>query len=417
MNNPRCISFWILVFAGTFLIAQPQPGDVFREYHWFNDVDECDRSLRVGGRLDYRLTGNALPVNAEGKIVPEFDVTLQHALKAELVVEKMLCHGGTEGLRVSLNGFAPLPFPESPHILKPQSDYAHHFNGVIPVDLSLLKEGRDNSFAFEVDTAGHWWPQNLVYGMVLRIYYDPSVILERTKIMVPVSGDRIGREVRIVLEHPDPDQVQGIDLVGYYEDADLEGEGLYRQWHYAYHKGEIYNHIASLEQSGDRYSWDTEWLPEQKEKMKLAAFVHLKNGYSYMSEAVEDLVLERSGYSVERCKPYMRPKHWYTRNGEFSERFQLKGDLSHIKEAKLVFRSWSPGYFNGIYINNFLVFLKEGPTYAYFQHDIPLEPHVLIEGENILKTGMTPRYHGQMVHGVEIQWPGIMVLVKYDEPK
>jgi hypothetical protein len=409
-----CISLYLLCFV-LALHAQPASGDVFREYTWFNKVDECDFSLRVGGRLDYRLTGNALPVNAEGKIQPDFDVKLEHARKAELVVEKMLCHEGTEGLRVSVNGNTPLPFPDSPHIPSPQSAYAHHYNGIIPVDLSILKEGRNNCFVFDVDTAGHWWPQNLVYGMVLRIYYDPSSVTGRSEIIAPASGDTMGREVEIALEHTDPEQVQGIDIVGYYEDADLEGDGLYRQWHYAYHKGKIYNHIGSLEPLKEPYTWNTEWIPDQNEPMKLAAFVHLKNGYTYMTDAVKDLVLDRPGYSVELCKPYQRPRHWFTRNGEFGERFQVKGDIAKITEARLVFRSWSPGYFNGIYINDFLVFIKEGPNYAYFEHHIPIETHVLEAGENMLKTGMTPKYHGQMVHGAEIQWPGIMVLIKYEE--
>ncbi|MFH0758210.1 MAG: hypothetical protein V2B15_13065 [Bacteroidota bacterium] len=61
---------------------------------------------------------------------------------------------------------------------------------------------------------------------------------------------------------------------------------------------------------------------------------------------------------------------------------------------------------------------KEGPKYDYFQHDIPVpDLHVFQQGENILKTGKTPLYHGQMVHGVEVQWPGIMLLLKYDRNK
>jgi hypothetical protein len=81
----------------------------------------------------------------------------------------------------------------------------------------------------------------------------------------------------------------------------------------------------------------------------------------------------------------------------------------------MVFKSWSPGYFNGIYINDFLVFINEGPKYNYFVHNIAVEDlHVFAPGKNILKTGKTPLYHGKMVHGVEIQWPGIMILIKYD---
>jgi hypothetical protein len=162
------------------------------------------------------------------------------------------------------------------------------------------------------------------------------------------------------------------------------------------------------------FKWNTEWLPDQDEYMKVAAFIHRNDGYIYMTEAVDSLKLERHWISVELCKPYRRPKGWFTRNGEFEERFQIKGDLKQAVEAKMVFRTWSPGYFNGIYLNDFLVFTKEGPKYDYYEHHIPLKDlQVLQQGENKLRTGKTPLYQGQMVHGVEVQWPGIMVLIKY----
>jgi hypothetical protein len=250
--------------------------------------------------------------------------------------------------------------------------------------------------------------------MILRIYYDPIVVASRSQITIPANGDHIGMKAKVEFDHPDQKQVQKIDLAGYYEDADLEGDGLYQKWHYAYHTTEIYNHVESLELLKTSTTWNTEWLPDQDSPMKLAAFIHLKNGYSYMTEAVEGLQLDRPGYSVELCKPYQRPKDWFTREGEFSERFQVKGDPDKISEAKMVFRTWSPGYFNGIFINDFVVFIKEGPKYDYYLHDISIETHVLKQGENKLKTGKTPLYHGEMVHGAEVQWPGIMLKIKYN---
>jgi len=32
---------------------------------------------------------------------------------------------------------------------------------------------------------------------------------------------------------------------------------------------------------------------------------------------------------------------------------------------------------------------------------------------SIVKTGLTPEHNGQMVHGMEVNWPGIMVLIQY----
>ena len=404
----------LILIAFSSAMAQPLPGDLYKEYLWHNASGDCYGALRVGGSLDYQLIEKADNYQGDGMISPPFLVDLEHAIKAELVVEKMLCHEGTEGLRVSINGKEPVRLPEPAHIPKPQSSYAHHFNTIVPVEVADLKQGTGNTFQFEVDTAGHWWPQNLVYGMILRVYYDPSTLEERGKVQA-VEGGVLGLENRIKVGIPANQKVEKIDLVGFYDGADLEGDGLYRQWHYSYHKCQIYNHIGTITKAPYTLNWNTEWIPDQKEKVRLAAFVHQTDGYIYMTEPVSNLELKRPGISVELCKPYQRPKGWFTRKGEFSERFQIKGNLDKAVEAKMVSRTWSPGYFNGIYINDFLVFTKEGPKYDYFEHHIPLEElHSLQEGENILKTGKTPMYSGVMVHGVEVQWPGIMLLIKYN---
>lgn len=410
----RKILTLFLLALSLLTFAQPVPGELFKEYAWYNEGGDGNGALRVGGRLDYQLTGKVQPCLVDGLIVPGFEIDLASVLRAELVIEKMLCHGDTEGLRVSMNGFDPITLPEAEHLIKPQSAYAHHYNAVVPVDLASLKAGSGNSFLFEVDTAGHWWPQNMVYGMILRVYYNSAVLAERGAITQPREGETLGEINQVTYQAAPDEEVRKIDFVGYYEDVDLEGDGLYRQWHYAYHKCDIYNHIGTSI-STYSFEWNTEWLPDQVEEMKLAAFIHRSDGYIYMTEAVEGLTLERSGLSVELCKPYRRPKGWFTRNGVFEERFRIEGDLEKMVEAKMVFRTWSPGYFNGIYINDFIVFVKEGPTYEYYQHDIPVKRYTLKTGENILKTGLTPLYPEGMVHGAEVQWPGIMLLVKYKD--
>ena len=69
---------------------------------------------------------------------------------------------------------------------------------------------------------------------------------------------------------------------------------------------------------------------------------------------------------------------------------------------------------NGVYINGRKVFDKEGPKYQYYAHRVTLDDVSLFkQGVNVLKTGMTPKVNGNMVHGMEVNWPGIMVLVQY----
>jgi hypothetical protein len=147
------------------------------------------------------------------------------------------------------------------------------------------------------------------------------------------------------------------------------------------------------------------WVLENRTTSRLTVF----------TDAVKDLTLERGGFSVELCKPYGVPKKWVTRSGEREQRFRVSGDLSRAVAAKLVWCSWSPGYMEGVYLNDHKVFDREGPRYASFVHRVPLEDlSVLRPGENVLRTGKTPKYDGKMVHGMEVNWPGIMLLIQYE---
>ncbi len=69
---------------------------------------------------------------------------------------------------------------------------------------------------------------------------------------------------------------------------------------------------------------------------------------------------------------------------------------------------------NGVFLNDYLVIGREGRRYYYHEHKTGLDFNgVVLQGENIIRTGRTPRYWGRMVHGMEVQWPGIMLLVRY----
>jgi len=67
--------------------AEPRPGDVFRESLWTKTDGDAGGTLRVGGRLGYGVGPVTLP--------QELDLT--DAIRAEVVIEKLLCHDGTRG--------------------------------------------------------------------------------------------------------------------------------------------------------------------------------------------------------------------------------------------------------------------------------------------------------------------------------
>ncbi len=103
--------------------------------------------------------------------------------------------------------------------------------------------------------------------------------------------------------------------------------------------------------------------------------------------------------------------------GEKQERFTVTGDLGKAVAAQLVWSSWSPGYMRGISINGTQVFDAEGPRYQYYFHRANIDNLSAFKpGVNTLTTGKTPLINGQMVHGMEVNWPGIMVLIQYYHP-
>ena len=402
--------------------AAPVPGDVFREYIWWNGQGDAGGSLRVGGKQGEEHPDRGWAhdyINAPVALSQDFD--LEHAIGAEVIIEKILCHDGTKGLAIEVNGNPWVAIPEAQAIPYPQWDYQHHIYPVVPIPLSFLKSGSGNRFRMRVDAEHPWkWPQNLVYGVHFRVYYDPAKKPHPTgRIISPASGARLGRSVRLEVEAASPvGQIKQVDYIGHYEDVNYEGDGLYAQWHYHFFHGKITNHIGSARQAPWQATWDTSWVPDQPQPMAVAARITDGSGLIFVTPAVTDLTFDREGLSVELCKPYDIPERWVTRSGEGSEHFRVAGDLSNAVAARLVWSSWSPGYMRGVSINGVKVFDSEGPHYQYYFHRVPVSrTDVFKPGVNTLTTGKTPLIDGKMVHGMEVNWPGIMVLIQYEDAK
>jgi len=398
------------------------PGDVFREYLWWNEKGDAGGSFRVGGRYgdEYPDRGWAHDyINAAVTLDHDFD--LDQTIRAEVVLEKILCHDSTRGLAIEVNGHPWIRIPEAEAIPYPPWEYQHHIYPVVPVPLAFLKAGGGNQFRLRVSPESSWkWPQNLIYGVHFRVYYDPAKKPHPVgRIATPPSGAKLGRSVPLEIETAEPaDRIRQVDYVGQYEDVNYEGDGLYVRWHYHFFHGQILHHLGTAQEAPYRATWDTSWVPDQKQPMALAARIVGKDGLIYMTEAAAGLNFDRAGLSVELCKPYDIPKKWVTRTSEKGEHFVVTCDLGKAVAAQIAWSSWSPGYMNGVSINGTKVFDAEGPRYAYFFHRVNVgDLSVLKPGVNTLTTGKTPLVNGKMVHGMEVNWPGIMVLIQYGDRK
>lgn len=408
--------WWIGVAIGLLLCqtvaAQPVPGDVFRDYRWFHEEGDAGQAMRVGSR-------ETTTFPKSGSAQWPFELDLEGAVKAEIVAEKVLCHDGTTGLAIQINDSDWFYFPEASQIPAPQAMYQHHTYPVLRVPLSVFKPGSGNQFRMCVDRKHPWnWPQNLINGLHIRVYYDPEKKAHPSGAITSLKqGASLGDNVKLTVDASSPNgDIAGVDYVGLYEDVNLEGDGVYRQWHYLYFHGRLMHHIGSSKTPPFEVNWDTTWIPDQDEPIHIAARITDSMGLTYQTEAIARLVLERMRRTVELCRPYDVPRKWVTRDGEKTESFDLLGDLGRARSAQLVWSSWSPGYMRGISINGTQVFDREGPHYQTCYHRVDLDDLTAFRsGRNELTTGITPKINGNMVHGMEVNWPGIMVLIQYEK--
>ncbi len=398
--------------------GEPSPGDVFREYmhtHWYGDAGGA---IRVGGKQgeSYPDRGSDFGyINTPREFNHKID--LEHATHAEVFVEKILSHNGTTGLAISWNNSAWIPLDPPSTLPSNAEDYYHHTIIEAPVGLEVLRGDGSDTFRLRVSPQQDWnWPQHLIYGVHLRVYYDPAKKQHAAPAITTLkAGCVIGRSVQLGVEVADaPRRIDKVEYIGKYTNVNWFGDGQYHRWQYFYYRGRLIHHIGSSVTRDFAVHWDTSWIPDQETPITVAARVIDDDGLIVMTPAVTNLKLARPDLSVELCKPEQVPDNWVTRNGEHTMQTSISGNLDQAIAARLAWSSWSPGYMNGLSINGAQAIASEGPRYRYFDHFVPVDDlSILRPGTNQITTGKTPLHDGKMVHGMEVNWPGIQLLIQY----
>ncbi|MGB6152938.1 MAG: VCBS repeat-containing protein [Pricia sp.] len=392
-------------------------GMLFKEHSWVPEkVSDSGKFLRVGGKAGYEMDKDHFPADAHsgGMILLSFDIDLKNATAAEVIVERVQSHEDTKNLRIQFNEGAPIPLPEPATIPEPATDYMFHTNVRVPVPVTTLNEGTTNAFRLRVDPEQSWnWPQNIIYGITLRIYYTNTSDNAVAKIAGLQDGDSLGTEVKLSLTGDQLSKIAKVEYIGLYEDVNLQGDGKYRQWQYRYHRALLESHIGTSETAPFAVNWDTAWIPDQAEPIKITARVTRNNGLIEILAPVDGLELKRDA-SVALLKPYGQPPFWTTRNKAYDEYLNVPFEPSDTDTAKLYWNSWSPCYSEGLTINgDILTANSSAPCYDAFLHEESVtDIGVLKKGINVISTMKTPKHDGQMVHGMDVQWPGIMLKIK-----
>ena len=258
-----------------------------------------------------------------------------------------------------------------------------------------------------------------VYGVTLRVYYNASRKTHPTGRMVnPLAKSVIGLSVDLKAEaKSENSKIRQIDFIARYEDVNYEGDGKYYQWHYNLYHGKITHHLGSIFSLDSTAIWNTSWVPDQKRTIDIVARITDSTGLIYMTKAVDGLKLIRPGLSVELCKPYEVPRSFtgvqygvWVIPGVRSEKFNIKGDLSRIIDARYVFASWGDqkechGYtINGVQLDE----KPKGENWIYNLTSNAIRPLTILKfGENTFSTVVGG---GRMP---DIYMPGVQILVRY----
>jgi hypothetical protein len=370
------------------------------------------------------------------------NVDMAQVVRAEVALEIANEHLGFDNTWFSINGNKSYTvlYPGHEQKFPSPSLWFHQWYPVVPVLLSDLKSTGVNEIKLRIDTLcfdgkqhpngkvtpehpnGEWGllpPWCPVYGVTLRIYYNPEKKQHITgKLVSPATNSSIGIQVpfRVSLDKS-KSKTKQVDFIGKYEDINYEGDGIYYQWHYHLFKGKIKDHIGSVFNVDSTLDWNTSWVPDQRKTMEFAAVITDDTGLKYLTEPVKGVRLERPGLSVELCKPYEVPRSFtgcqygtWIFEGPRTCKFYIQGDLSEITDARYVIASWGdlagcPGYLvNGVPMLN----KPTGDNWFFNLSQPAIEPlSVLKYGENTFSTIV---HSGRMP---DIYMPGIQVLIRY----
>ncbi len=397
-----------------FSQREPRPGDIYREYainlkngNWWRVTDP---DAGHPGAAAF-LPNPVLEINIDD---------LEGAVRAEVLMDIWGGHAGTSGKKFRLNDHTWMEVPDVPTISKSPECYMTEYNVILDLPLQYLREGKN---IFE-GTSGRQtcydfkWGQWGWYVMMVRIYYGPDKPHTAGQITWPASGGSISENPEIVISPEDPGNVNEIQVIGKYYGYDENGDGLYLDWHHAYHGTEIEGHIGSLIQSPYHLTWDTRFIPDQDPAgISLVARIRDSSGIWYVTEIVDNIHLQRAdSLSVKMYTSYDIPEKFTVRAGKTLSCKNGIETLDKAMSCRLYHRTWNAGddHAAGGHIDKPLSinghhFKCYGKNHFYALSTVEIPVSNLIEGINEI-TYTSDTEH----HGIEILWPGPAFIIRYN---
>jgi len=387
----------------------PEPGDIYREYR---------KGLKTGD--NWRVTHPRAGASGAKEFLPNPELKieiedLEGAVRAEVVIDRWGGHPGTSNKRVRFNGNDWIALPELTTVPEGSNPtcYMYQDNPVFEVPLEHLKEGTNT---FEGTCGGQTcfsfdWGQWGWYGIIIRVYYDSTKAHPGGWIISPAEGGEIRENPTITAEAFSDAGISMVEFLAYYEGYDLDGDGIYLQWHRRYKATSFSNLLGVASKEPYQVTWKTRWVPDQQPgAVKLMARIRDNNGYWFVTDAVEGLSLKRDTSAVRLYKAYAVPRRFWVRAGR---KMFCRIDIPETESLGLAtgaavhIRTWN-GIGERFGLNEDYSGSIGGANhmYQYSIREVPLS--ALVHGRNTVFFKSSTEHHG-----VEILWPGPGLTVRY----
>ncbi len=403
------------------LLRHPQPGDIYREY-----------SRTMMTYADWRVTDpNATEPGAIANLpnkVHSINIgDLQNAIRAEAVIDLWQGHAGTTGKKIRFNANAWISIPNLSSPPTSGECYLGQYNPVIDIPLAHLVQGT-NLFEGTNDGQTCWdfgWGQHGMNGIVIRIYYDAAKAHPTGSITVPAAGAVLTEDPVLEAAASGPSAIKQVDFFAYYEGVDTDGDGVYKDWHYRYHRAKTENtmvlkgHAGTASAAPYSLTWNTSLVPDQPAaSMRLMARIQDVNGLNYMTDAVSGLSLARVGKAVRLYKALGVSERFSVRLGRATKTCTFTiPTADKVSDATAATMAMST--FNGIdggasvgavsytKVNNWTA-PDYGADHFYSLDFLTVPTSALRSGSNTYTF-----FCDDSVTGVMMHWPGPQMVVTY----
>ncbi len=410
-SSMKGITLFIVLVVAATVTAQPQPGEIFKEFVYdpapalhFSQLDpNCTRTFDDGSEMPQLKKSVVRPLNLD----------LKEAIRAEVSVEYWGGHSGTADQKFRVNGNDWIMIPQ-PHNTPtaPQCYYRTMLgNEAVNVPLPQLRHGV-NEFQFTCGAQichnfnwGFFW----VYSFTVRIYYKSSRPHPQGRMQSPVDGETIGDHTPLQVAITGKTAIKQVDYIGYYNDFDWDGNGVFTEWQFQTQYGVLRHHMAVSTCPPYAADWSNRWIPDQSGQMKIMAKITDVNGMCYTTPAVENITLVRAERSVKMYTAYEVPEKFGVRVGTMMTcNINIPDDISKATAARLVLSTWSAAHADAIGLNNKMLAEQLGCVHNYSFDNLQVPIPLLKKGINTFFI-----YSDTHHHAAEVNWPGPVLLVQY----